>query len=169
MSVVDLPKAKFEFPKLSVPNGLGTGPIPIAPYISQDWYEQERDRVFGRARLCMRRVEQLPEADSFMVEEVEICELIALITRDANVGEQHALGREDAHAAGRQRFQQEHHACRMAEIFLEDVGNLERQQREMESGGKTEIIQQDGEFLLRHSIETIQKWVASATVRAALT
>ncbi|WP_273457289.1 Rieske 2Fe-2S domain-containing protein, partial [Nevskia ramosa] len=83
MSVVDLPKSNTEFPKLTVPNGLGTGPIPIAPYISQAWYEQERDRVFGRAWLCMGRVEQLPEADSFIVKEIEICGVIALITRDA--------------------------------------------------------------------------------------
>lgn len=68
----------------------------------------------------------------------------------------------------RQRFQQEHHNCRMAEIFLEDVGNLERQQRAMESGAKTEIILQDGEFMLRHSIETIRKWVGAKTVREAL-
>lgn len=68
----------------------------------------------------------------------------------------------------RQRFQQEHHNCRMAEIFLEDVGNLERQQRAMESGAKQEIVLQDGEFMLRHSIETIQKWVAAPSVRDAL-
>jgi phenylpropionate dioxygenase-like ring-hydroxylating dioxygenase large terminal subunit len=53
-------------------------------------------------------------------------------------------------------------------IFLEDVGNLERQQRAMESGAKTEIILQDGEFMLRHSIQTIRKWVAAKTVREAL-
>ncbi|WP_428385239.1 aromatic ring-hydroxylating oxygenase subunit alpha [Nevskia ramosa] len=421
MSVVDLQKPNTEFPKLTVPNGLGTGPIPIAPYISQAWYEQERDRVFGRAWLCMGRVEQLPEADSFIVKEIEICGVIALITRDAkdqirafhnvcshranlvvhetsgkgsrfvckyhnwayrntgdcigvpdranffdldmkkcgltpiacetwegwifinlqkqpevtlkeflgnfgeafrdapapsatqaftvdvtsmranwkvtidafcesyhvpvlhpstlgdtfandsnryarplsgnvrgahrtmttfgnpdyvppeaslverlaysNIDTGNTLGANDAagmqalqnhpainpnkvpnwateicwlfpnylifYSPGgfftlefwplsvnttrwvarmhtpvaadvRQRFQQEHYSCRMAEIFLEDVGNLERQQKAMESGGKSEIILQDGEFLLRHSIETIQKWVASATVREAL-
>lgn len=42
-----LPKSAF--PKLTQPNGLGTGPIPIEPYISQKWFELERDRVFGRA------------------------------------------------------------------------------------------------------------------------
>ena len=68
----------------------------------------------------------------------------------------------------RQRFQQEHHNCRMAEIFLEDVGNLECQQRAMESGAKKEITLQDGEFMLRHSIETIRKWVEAPTVREAL-
>ena len=68
----------------------------------------------------------------------------------------------------RQRSQQEHHNCRMAEIFLENVGNLERQQKAMESGAKKEIILQDGEFMLRHSIETIMKWVAAPTVREAL-
>lgn len=421
MSMLDSEMPKFDFPKLTVPNGLGTGPIPIEPYISQKWFELERDRVFGRAWLCMGRIEQLPEADSFIVKEIEVCGVIALITRDradrirafhnvcshrANmlvhepagkgsrfVCKYHNWGyRNDGDCIGvpdranffdldikkcgltpiacevwegwifinlqkqpevslkeflgsfgeafcgapapsaeqaftvdvsnmranwkvtidafcesyhvpilhpatigttfsnesnpfsrplsgrvrgahrtmttfgnpayappeealverlayshidtgntlggsaasemaalqnhpainpdkvpnwateiawifpnflifyspggfftlefwpltvnttrwvarmhvplakdvRQRFQQEHHNCRMAEIFLEDVGNLERQQRAMESGGKTEIIFQDGEFLLRHSIETIQKWVAASTVREAL-
>ncbi|MGQ0620447.1 MAG: aromatic ring-hydroxylating oxygenase subunit alpha [Panacagrimonas sp.] len=409
------------FPKLTEPNGLGTGPIPIEPYISPEWFERERKQVFGRAWLCMGRVEQLPEPDTYIVKEIEICGVIALITRDkadrirafhnvcshranmlvhepagkgsrfvckyhnwgyrndgdcigvpdranffnldikkcgltpivcevwegwifinlqkqpevslqeflgpfgeafrgapapfadeaftvnvsnmranwkvtidafcesyhvpvlhpetigttfsnetnphsrplsgnvrgahrtmttfgnpyyqpspeslverlaySNVDTGNTLGGSAAaevqalqhhpainpnkvpnwateiawifpnflifYSPGgfftlefwpltvnstrwlakmhiprakdvRQRFQQEHHNCRMAEIFLEDVGNLERQQRAMESGGKTEVLFQDGEFLLRHSIETVQKWVAAASVREAL-
>lgn len=421
MNMPDREMPKRDYPKLTQPNGLGTGPIPIEPYISPKWFELERERVFGRAWLCMGRVEQLPEADSFMVKEIEVCGAIALITRDradrirafhnvcshranmlvhepagkgsrffckyhnwgyrndgecigvpdranffdldlkkcgltpiacevwegwifinlqkvpevslkeflgpfgeafrdaptpaasqafsvdvpsmranwkvtidafcesyhvpilhpatigttfsnesnpfsrplsgcargahrtmttfgnpeyvppedalverlaySNIDTGNTLGGGDTselaalqthpainpdkvpnwateiawifpnflifyspggfftlefwplsvnttrwHARMhvplakdvRQRFQQEHHNCRMAEIFLEDVGNLERQQRAMESGGKSEIFLQDGEFLLRHSIETIQKWVAAATVRDAL-
>lgn len=38
----------------------------------------------------------------------------------------------------------------------------------MESGAKKEIILQDGEFMLRHSIETIRKWVEADTVKEAL-
>lgn len=421
MNDIQAEPPKPSFPKITEPNGLGTGPIPIEPYISPQWYALERERVFGRAWLCMGRAEQLPEPDSFIVKEVEICGTIALIVRDGNgnirafhnvcshranlvvqetagkasrfVCKYHNWGyRNDgscssipdrpnffnldikkcgltpiacdvwegwvfinlqkepevslreflgdlgqaftgapapaaeqaftvdvatmnanwkvtmdafcesyhvpvlhpatvggtfANAANpfsrpisgnvrgahrtlttfgnpdhqppeiaaverlaysnmdtgnslgadftpearamldhpainprkepnwateivsifpnfllfyspggfftlefwplsvnttrwvakihtpvakdiRQRFQQEHHNCRMAEIFLEDVGNLERQQKAMESGGKTEMQFQDGEFLLRHSIETIQKWVGAATVREAL-
>ncbi|TDU28247.1 phenylpropionate dioxygenase-like ring-hydroxylating dioxygenase large terminal subunit [Panacagrimonas perspica] len=412
---------KSAFPKLTEPNGLDTGPIPIEPYISPEWFEKEREQIFGRAWLCMGRIEQLPEPDTYIVKEIEVRGVIALITRDkadkvrafhnvcshrANMIVQDSAGkgsrfvckyhnwayRNDGdcigvpdranffnldikkcgltpivcdvwegwifinlqkvpevslkeflgpfgeaftnapapsaehafnvnvstmkanwkttidafcesyhvpvlhpdtvgatfandsnpysrplsgHARGahrtmttfgnpdyvppehalverlaysnldlgntlgandakeiqalldhpainprrvpnwateiawifpnflifyspggfftlefwplsvnstrwvarmhipkakdvRQRFQQEHHNCRMAEIFLEDVGNLERQQRAMESGAKTEIVLQDGEFMLRHSIETIRKWVAAKTVREAL-
>ena len=410
-----------QFPKITEPNGLGTGPIPIEPYISPAWYAREREQVFGRAWLCMGRVEQLPEPDTYIVKDIEICGAIALITRDragtirafhnvcshranlvvagpagkasrfvckyhnwgyrndgsctsvpdranffnldlkkcgltpiacdvwegwifinlqkesevslreflGELGEafagapapaaEHAftidvatmranwkvtmdafcesyhvpvlhpatVGATFANAENpfsrplngkvrgihrtlttfgnpyyqppddalverlayssadtgnslgadltpeakaaldhpainprkvpnwateivclfpnfllfyspggfftlefwptsvnttrwsakihvpraasvRQRFQQEHHNCRMAEIFLEDVGNLEQQQRAMESGGKTEMHFQDGEFLLRHSFEMIQKWATAPSVRAAL-
>ena len=73
---------KFEFPKLTEPNGLGTGPIPIEPYVSPEWYQREKHNVFGRAWLCMGRVEQLPEADSYITKEVEVCGVLVLLTRD---------------------------------------------------------------------------------------
>jgi len=409
---------KFEIPKITEPNGLGTGPIPIEPYISPDWYQREKEQIFGRAWLCMGRVEQLPEADSYITKEVEVRGVLVLLTRDkagqirafhnvcshranmlvldkagkadrfvcryhnwsyrndgsllgvpdrgnffdldlkkldltpiacdvwegfifinlqdepevslkeflgsfgeafrdapfpsaeqaftidvghmranwkvtidafaesyhvpvlhtatvgatfankvnpfsrplsgnvrgahrtmttfgnpdyvpseaalverlaySNVDTGNVLGSDVNNGMQdhpsinpnrapswateiawmfpnfiiffspggfftiefwptsvnttrwvakvhvplakdvRQRFQQEHHNCRMAEIFLEDVGNLECQQRAMESGAKKEIFLQDGEFLLRHSIETVRKWVEANTVKEAL-
>jgi hypothetical protein len=38
----------------------------------------------------------------------------------------------------------------------------------METGGRREIILQDGEFMLRHAYETIRRWLAAATVQNAL-
>ena len=74
--------AKREFPSLTVPNGLGTAPVSVEPYISEEWYQLERERVFGRAWLCMGRVEQLPESDTFFVKDVEVCDAFVLVTRD---------------------------------------------------------------------------------------
>jgi hypothetical protein len=73
---------KSAFPKLTEPNGLDTGPIPIEPYISAEWFEKEREQIFGRAWLCMGRIEQLPEPDTYIVKEIEVRGVIALITRD---------------------------------------------------------------------------------------
>lgn len=74
----------MDFPKLTESNGLGTDPVPVEPYVSQAWYEQERDQVFGRAWLCMGRIEQLPERNSFITRQVEICKTFILLTRDAS-------------------------------------------------------------------------------------
>ncbi len=73
---------KIELPQITKANGLGTGPIPIEPYISPEWYEREKKQIFGRAWLCMGRVEQLPEANSFITTEVEVCGVLVLITRN---------------------------------------------------------------------------------------
>jgi len=77
----DTETARPDFARMT-PEDLDTGPVPCAPYISPDWFELERERVFGRAWLCMGRVEQLPEPNSFITREVEICKALVLITRD---------------------------------------------------------------------------------------
>lgn len=68
----------------------------------------------------------------------------------------------------RDRLAQEHYAARWGEIVLEDVTNNERIQQGMESGAKDELVLQDGEYMIRHSLHTIQKWIDAATVQEAL-
>ena len=68
----------------------------------------------------------------------------------------------------RQRLQQEHYAARWGEVVLEDVTNCERIQMGMESGAKDHMILQDGEYMIRHSIHTVTKWVNAATVAEAM-
>ena len=68
----------------------------------------------------------------------------------------------------RDRLAQEHYAARWGEVVLEDVSNCERIQIGLESGAKDHIILQDGEFMIRHSLETINKWVNAKTVKEAL-
>lgn len=69
----------------------------------------------------------------------------------------------------RDRLAQEHYTARWCEIVLEDVSNCERIQQGLESGAIKAITLQDGEFMIRHSLETINRWVNADTVREALT
>ncbi|MGZ9709992.1 aromatic ring-hydroxylating oxygenase subunit alpha [Glaciimonas sp. GNP009] len=64
-------------------SGLGTGPVPVDSYISPEFFEQERTRVFGRSWLHVGRIDQLPETDSYFVKEIEICKASVLVTRNA--------------------------------------------------------------------------------------
>ena len=68
----------------------------------------------------------------------------------------------------RHRLQQEHYAARWAEVVLEDVTNCERIQLGLESGAIDFMHLQDGEFMIRHSIEVLEKWVNAKTVAEAM-
>ena len=68
----------------------------------------------------------------------------------------------------RERLAQEHYTARWADIVLEDVSNCETIQKGMESGAIDSIVLQDGEFMIRHSLETINRWVEAKTVREAV-
>lgn len=61
--------------------GLGTGPVPVEPYRSPEFFERERERVFKRAWLYVGRVEMLPEVHSFFVKDLDIVKASLLITR----------------------------------------------------------------------------------------
>lgn len=62
--------------------GLPSGPVPVESYRSPEMFKLERERVFGRAWLVMGREEELPTPHSYIVKDIEICEVQALITRD---------------------------------------------------------------------------------------
>jgi phenylpropionate dioxygenase-like ring-hydroxylating dioxygenase large terminal subunit len=60
--------------------GLGREPVPLEPYRSQSYFEQERDQIFRRAWLLVARVEELPEPGSYVLKDVDCCGVSALIT-----------------------------------------------------------------------------------------
>tara|TARA_R110000787_G_scaffold215561_1_gene324642 strand:+ start:2992 stop:4242 length:1251 start_codon:yes stop_codon:yes gene_type:complete len=62
--------------------GLPSGPVPVESYRSQAFFELERERIFRRAWLVMGRIEELPEAHSYLVKDIEICDVQVLISRD---------------------------------------------------------------------------------------
>ncbi len=61
--------------------GLDTGPVPVEPYRSAEYFELERERIFRRAWLCVGRVELLPETHSYFVKQLDIVKSSALVTR----------------------------------------------------------------------------------------
>lgn len=68
----------------------------------------------------------------------------------------------------RHRLQQEHYAARWGEVVLEDVTNCERIQIGLESGANDVMYLQDGEFMIRHSLEVLDKWIKADTVAEAM-
>ncbi len=68
----------------------------------------------------------------------------------------------------RERLQQEHYVSHMTDIMLEDVMNIESTQRGMNSGAKDLLHIQDGEIMVRHSLQQVERWAKAATVREAL-
>ena len=60
---------------------LGTGPVPIEPYISPEFFELERERVFRRAWLCLGREERIPQPGHFFVKDLAIDRTSVLVVR----------------------------------------------------------------------------------------
>ena len=61
--------------------GLDTGPVSTLPYSSPEYFELEREKIFKRAWLCIGRLEQLPEPNSYFVEELEFASTSVVVTR----------------------------------------------------------------------------------------
>lgn len=68
----------------------------------------------------------------------------------------------------RQRFLQELYIGRVIEVLLEDLVNVGRTQRGINTGGKDVMQLQDSEIAIRHSTNTVIKWVNSNSVKEAL-
>lgn len=59
----------------------GTDPIPIEPYISEDYFELEREHIFRNVWLPACRVEAIAEPGDFFVKDLEICRTSVVIVR----------------------------------------------------------------------------------------
>ena len=68
----------------------------------------------------------------------------------------------------RERFQQEMYVARIVEVLVEDLINVGRTQRGIETSGKDFMQLQDNEVGIRHSIEQVEKFVNSSTLKEAL-
>ena len=60
---------------------LGTGPVPAEPYISAEYFELERDRVFRRTWINVCRTDDLPGPGDFFVRDLAVCNASLLIMR----------------------------------------------------------------------------------------
>jgi phenylpropionate dioxygenase-like ring-hydroxylating dioxygenase large terminal subunit len=72
-SLVNAPEDRFAF--------LGTGPVPVEPYISQDYFEREREAIFRAEWLNVAREEELPNPGDFVVREIEVCNASIIVAR----------------------------------------------------------------------------------------
>jgi phenylpropionate dioxygenase-like ring-hydroxylating dioxygenase large terminal subunit len=79
---------------------LGTGPLPIEPYISEQHFERERDKIFRKVWLNVGRVEQIPQAGDYFVKPLEICRTSILVARDDD-GEVRAFHNMCSHRGNR--------------------------------------------------------------------
>lgn len=60
---------------------LGTGPIPIEPYISREYFEKEQALIFRKVWLNVGRVEDIPSPGDYFVKDLSICNTSILIVR----------------------------------------------------------------------------------------
>ncbi len=60
---------------------LGTEPIPIEPFVSERYFELERERVFRKVWLMVGRVEQVREPGDYFVHDLPVCRTSLLIAR----------------------------------------------------------------------------------------
>ena len=62
----------------------GTAPIPTEPYLSEEYFELERERVFRRNWLNVGRVDEVPEAGDYFVRDIAVCGASVLVIRGSD-------------------------------------------------------------------------------------
>ena len=61
--------------------GLETTPIPIDPYTSRDYFEQERKRIFKTVWLNIGRIDRIPNAGDYFVKDLAVCQTSIIVVR----------------------------------------------------------------------------------------
>lgn len=60
---------------------MGTAPLPIEPYISAEFFEKERDKVFRKAWLNVGRVDEIPEPGDYLVKKLAVLNATIIVVR----------------------------------------------------------------------------------------
>ena len=60
---------------------IGDGPLSVTPYLSQEFFEGERDNIFGKVWLNIARGCELPARGDFVVRQVEIRNASVIVVR----------------------------------------------------------------------------------------
>ena len=63
---------------------LGTEPVPTEPYVSDEHYELERERIFRRCWINVGRIDEIPNPGDYFVREIAICKTSVLIIRGSD-------------------------------------------------------------------------------------
>ncbi len=60
---------------------LGTGPVPVEPYISKDYFERECAQIFARTWINVGCEEQIPNPGDYFVRELAVCNTSVIVMR----------------------------------------------------------------------------------------
>jgi phenylpropionate dioxygenase-like ring-hydroxylating dioxygenase large terminal subunit len=60
--------------------------MPTEPYISAEYFEQERKRIFRRVWLNVGRIDDCPDPGTYFVREIEVCNASVLVTHAEDGG-----------------------------------------------------------------------------------
>ncbi len=83
---------------------LGTAPVPIEPYVSPEFFDLERERVFRRVWLCLGREERIAKPGDFFVKDLAIAKTSVLVTRSED-GKIHAFHNACSHRSNKVEWQ----------------------------------------------------------------
>jgi len=75
------PDASFHTQITTAAPDMGSGPLPVEPYISAEFFEREREKVFRRAWLEVAREEELPNPGDYVVRQIEVLRTAVLLVR----------------------------------------------------------------------------------------
>ena len=75
------PDASFHTQITTAAPDMGSGPLPVEPYISAKFFEREREKVFRRAWLEVAREEELPNPGDYVVRQIEVLRTAVLLVR----------------------------------------------------------------------------------------
>ena len=65
---------------------LGTGPVSTEPYYSEDYYKLEKEYIFKKVWMNAGRIEAIPEAGDFVVQDLPVCDTSVVIVRTPDGG-----------------------------------------------------------------------------------
>jgi phenylpropionate dioxygenase-like ring-hydroxylating dioxygenase large terminal subunit len=61
---------------------LGTGPVPVEPYVSPTFYAREKEQIFKKMWLQVGRVEEIPNAGDYFVKDLAACDTSIIVVRN---------------------------------------------------------------------------------------
>ena len=85
---------------------LGTGPIPVEVFTSEERFEQEREHVFKKVWLNVGRVEQIPNPGDYFVKDLAMCQTSILVVRGKD-GQVHAFHNMCSHRGNKIAWDQQ--------------------------------------------------------------
>ena len=60
---------------------MGDAPLPVEPYVSAEFFEREREKIFKRAWLQVARVEDVPNPGDYLVRKLEVLKASVIVVR----------------------------------------------------------------------------------------